>query len=196
MTAPALPLEDHVSTALAVLRRGGVIALPTDTVYGLAALPGHSGGMRRLWRLSGRPPGTGVPLLLAGPEHLPRVAAAVPPPARRLMRRFWPGPLTLLLRAAPRLRGDAFALADVVAVRVPDTTGLRTLIEQAGGVLAVIAASPARGSARADLVLPGPPPTGVTSSIVDCSREPPRLVREGVLARSVLERAAGCTLTR
>lgn len=186
-----------MATAVTVLRRGGVIALPTDTVDALAALPEHTGAVRRLLRLSGRPPGTGVPLLLAGPEHLSRVAAAVPPPARRLMRRFWPGPLTLLLRAAPHLRGDAFAFTDVVAVRVPDTPRLRTLIEQAGGVLAVIDAAPTpRRSTRVNLVLPGPPPSGVISSIVDCSREPPRLVREGALPRPVLERAAGCTLIR
>ncbi len=191
MTMPTLPLEEHVTTALTVLRRGGVIALPTDTVYALAALPEHAGAMRRLTRMGGRSPRSGVPLLLAGSEHLPRVAAAVSLPACRLIRRFWPGPLTLLLRPAPRL-GGAFSLAEVVAVRVPASAPLRALIEQAGGVLAVIEAGPdRRRSVRVDLVLDGPRPAGIVSSIVDCSREPPRLVREAAIDRATLEDAAG-----
>jgi L-threonylcarbamoyladenylate synthase len=179
-----------MAAALAVLRRGGVIALPTDTVYALAALPEHAGALRRLLRRGGRPPGTGVPLLLAGADHLPRVAAAVSLPARRLIRRFWPGPLTLLLRPAPCL-GGAFAAAGVVAVRVPAIPELRALIEQAGGVLAAIEAGSDHRSARADLALAGPQPVGVASSIVDCSRDPPRLVREAAIDRATLEHAAG-----
>jgi L-threonylcarbamoyladenylate synthase len=190
MTMPPLPLEEHVTTALTVLRRGGVIALPTDTVYALAALPEHAGAMRRLTRMGGRSPRSGVPLLLAGPEHVPRVAATVSLPARRLIHRFWPGPLTLLLRPAPRL-GGAFSLAEVVAVRVPAAPELRALIEQAGGVLAVIDAGSDQRPARADLALEGPRPAGIVSSIVDCSREPPRLVREAAISRTALERAAG-----
>lgn len=194
MAVPILPLEDHLTTALAVLRRGGVIALPTDTVYALAALPEHAGALRRLLRMGGHASGAGAPLLLAGVEHLPRVAAAVPPPARRLTQRLWPGPLTLLLRPAPHLRGDAFAVADVVAVRVPAAPTLRELIAQAGGVLAAVDAGPVRRTARVDLVLDGPRPAGLASSIVDCSRDPPRLVREAAIERAALERAAGRAL--
>jgi L-threonylcarbamoyladenylate synthase len=192
MSTPALSLEEHLTTALTVLRRGGIIALPTDTIDALAALPEHAGAMRRLLRMGGRPPGTGAPLLLAGSEHLPRVAVAVPPPARRLIERFWPGPLTLLLRPAPRLSG-ALIPTEVVAVRVPASAALRALIEQAGGVLAVIEAGPdRRRPVRVDLVLDGPRPAGIASSIVDCSREPPRLVREAAIDRATLEDAAGC----
>jgi len=199
MPPSTLPFEEHLTTALAVLRRGGVIALPTDTVYALAALPEHAGAMRRLLRTSrtsSRPPGIGAPLLLAGAEHLPRVVAAVPPPARRLIEHFWPGPLTLLLRPAPRLGGGAFALSEAVAVRVPASSALQALIAQAGGVLAVIeAGSDLHRSGRVDLVLGGPRPTGVVSSIVDCSREPPHLVREAAIERAALERAAGSPFT-
>jgi L-threonylcarbamoyladenylate synthase len=144
-----------------------------------------------------------LPVLIAGPEDLTRVAAAVPPAARRMAAALWPGPLTIVLRRAPPLRGIG-AEDDIVAVRVPSLDITREIIERVGGVLIVAgAARPGyqppgtagdalrRMGGVVDLVVDGGPcADGQPSSMVDCSGSRPRLLREGALSRARLSRAA------
>jgi L-threonylcarbamoyladenylate synthase len=201
--APVLP-ADRIDAAVAVLQQGGIVVFPTDTVYGVGALPGDARAVRKIFRAKRRPPERAIPILIADEADLPRVAAAVPPAARRLARAFWPGPLTIVLRRAPAFRGAGLAEDDTVAVRIPNHPVARALIRAAGGALAVTSANlsgrpslPTAGEVaaqigrRVDLILDGGRcPGGVESSVVDCSRTPIRLLREGALTRDQLARAA------
>ncbi len=202
--APVLPLtDDAIEAAVQALRAGGTVVFPTDTVYGIGALPGDTAAAHRLFRARRLSPGGSLPVLLASADALGRVAAAVPAPARRLAAAFWPGPLTLVLRRAPGFRGGVAGDEDTVAVRVPAQDGTCRLIAAAGGALAVVAVSDRRPAsvtalaasrlvgARVDLILDGGRCTGgVESSIVDCSRTPYRVLREAALTREALSRAA------
>lgn len=199
VVAPIVPAE-RVDAAVTVLRTGGLVLVPTDTVYGIAAMPGDARAVAQAFRATGRTPDGTLPLLLANRLHLSRVAAAVPAAAQRLADAFWPGPLTLLLRRAPGLRG--VDTGELVAVRVPAHQAICTLLEAAGGVLVVVSAGRARTppqtaaeaaatlGRRVRLILDGGTPGGTPSCLVDCSQERPRLVREGAIPAARLARAA------
>lgn len=203
MPARIVPV-DQLDEALALLREGEVVAFPTDTVYGLGAMPGDAAAVRRLFIAKQRPPEKAIPLLIADIADLPKVAANVSPPARRLVEHFWPGPLTLILRRAPGFRDAADPDAETIAVRLPDYAPARELIRRAGGALAVTSANTSGAGAvrtagevakqigrRIPLILDGgPTPGGAESSIVDCSSDRPRLLRQAALSRSELEAVA------
>jgi L-threonylcarbamoyladenylate synthase len=193
---------DRVARAVAVLRAGGLVLLPTDTVYGIAVLPGDRGRLQRVFRAAGRTLDGPLPVLIADTADLGKVAANPPPAARRLAKAFWPGPLTLVLRQAPGFR--FLEDTDLVAVRVPRHEVARAVVVAAGGALVVVSAAlpgkppplTAADAARTlrrkvPLVIDGGPcAEGVLSSIVDCSFERPRLLRPGAIAPDRLAQAA------
>jgi L-threonylcarbamoyladenylate synthase len=195
---------DQLDDAVALLRAGEVVAFPTDTVYGLGAMPGDEAAVRGLFIAKRRPPEKAIPILIADVDDLLKVAANVSPAGRRLVERHWPGPLTIVFRRAPSFREAASSDNETVAVRIPDYEPARELIRRAGGALAVTSANvsgrPAvRTAAEVQrqlgrriraIVDGGPTPGGTESSVVDCSRDRPRLLREAALSRAVLERAA------
>lgn len=203
---PLAPIvaADQIEPAVAVLRTGGIVVFPTDTVYGVGAMPGDAKAVAKIFRAKERPPEKALPVLIADIDDLARVAAAVPVAAKRLAKAYWPGPLTLVLRRAPGFRGAGLAEDDTVAVRIPAHDVARAVIRGAGGALAVTSAnisgrpspSTAEEAARqigrgVDLIIDGGEcPGGVESSIVDCSRTPLRLLREGALSKDQLTRAA------
>ncbi len=182
-----------VERALAVWQAGGLVAFPTDTVYGLSALPTSDLALRRLWQIKGQNAGTFIALLLADPAELPRFAT-LPDALRPLADRFWPGPLTLMLprtAAVPPQIGEG----EMVGVRFPNLPLACRLIRAAGGVLAVTSAGrPGRPAGRTaqevlnqldgevELVIDGGPvPIGVVSTVVDGNRWPPIVLREGAI---------------
>jgi len=195
------PLEE----AAAILRRGGVVIYPTDTLYGLGALAACDAAVERVFRLKGRPGDKPLPLLLAGPEEMAGVVESPSPLAWELIRRFWPGALTLVLPRAPGFRSLALAGGDTVALRVPDHPLARALIKAAGGPITGTSANRAGApgpltaqEARqqlgdlVDFVLDaGPCPGGVESTVLDLSGERPLLLREGALPREALEAITG-----
>jgi L-threonylcarbamoyladenylate synthase len=203
---PIAPIvaPDQIETAVAALRTGGIVVFPTDTVYGVGAMPGDAKAVAKIFRAKERPPEKALPVLIADLDDLARVAAAVPVAAKRLAKAYWPGPLTLVLRRAPGFRGAGLAEDDTVAVRIPAHDVARAVIRGAGGALAVTSAnisgrpSPSTAAEAArqigrgvDLIIDGGEcPGGVESSIVDCSRTPLRLLREGALSKDQLTRAA------
>lgn len=203
-TAARILSLDELDEAVALLAEGEVVAFPTDTVYGLGAMPGDEEAVRRLFVAKRRPPEKAIPILLADTADLLKVAANVSTPARRLVGRYWPGPLTVVFRRAPSFRGAADPDAETVAVRVPALDAARDLIRRAGGVLAVTSANlsgrPAVATAAEvmqqigrripAIVDGGPAPGGRESSVIDCSRDRPRLLREGALSKAELEKAA------
>ncbi len=196
MTARIVRAEepDAVEQALAVWQAGGLVAIPTDTVYGLSALPTRTDALRRLWRIKGRDDGAFIALLLSDLEELPRFAV-LPEAVRPLVQRFWPGPLTLMLprtEAVPPEIGEG----PRVGIRLPALPLACALIRAAGGALAVTSANlpgypPARTAQEVlaqlgpevDLVVNGGwVPIGVSSTVVDCTRWPPVIVREGPIS--------------
>lgn len=187
------------------LRQGGLVAFPTDTVYGVGALASDAGAVRRLFEAKRRPLDKAIPILLASASDLERVVGRVPEAAQRLATVFWPGALTLVLRKGEGFDSAALAGGDTVAVRVPDHPVVRKLIERVGeplaGTSANLSGQPSPISAEevrrqlgkaVDIVVDGGRcPGEVPSTVVDVTVDPPRVLREGPIARDDLERVLG-----
>lgn len=179
-----------IATALAALRQGKIVGVPTDTVYGLAVDPGSAAAVQSLFELKGRPYDKPVALLVDSAEQAQQVVE-MPPPALVLADRHWPGPLTLVVRSRIDLPAWVGDRRGTVGVRVPDHPVARALLAGAGP-LAVTSANrsgepPARDAdgARAifgDAVaayLEGTCRGGEASTVVDMTVDPPRVVRPG-----------------
>jgi L-threonylcarbamoyladenylate synthase len=187
---------ERLDVAAALLRQGAVVAIPTDTVYGVAADASSPEAIARLFEAKRRPLDKAIPLLVDEASGLDLVASSVPEAARVLAARFWPGALTIVV---PRRRERVDDLP-TVAVRMPDHALARELIRLAGGRLAVTSANisgepPATTAAEvlhqlggriAAVIDGGPCPGGVASSIVDVSTAPPQLLRPGGLSVEAL----------
>ena len=195
MTGDSSYLEQQIERGVSVLKRGGVVAFPTDTVYGLGASIEDKGALERVYRLKGRPLSRPLPLLLARTSQINDVAYLVPQIAWQLAYRFLPGALTLVLPKKAIVSDLVTAGSARVAVRVPDHHVPRALVEGLGtpivGTSANLSGKPAALSAgevfsqfdaRIDLVIDGGPCTGgEESTIIDLSGERPRILREGAL---------------
>ncbi|MFZ5918313.1 MAG: L-threonylcarbamoyladenylate synthase [Chloroflexota bacterium] len=191
-----------IAHAARLLACGGLVAFATDTVYGLGAPALDAAAVERLFAAKERPRHMAIPVLLASAADLPLVARAVPPAARRLAERFWPGPLTLVLPRQPTLPAVLTAGGDTVAVRVPDHPTARALIAALGAPLAASSANRSGGPSpvtaqevlaqlggRIDLILDGGPcPGGVPSTLLDLTTDPPRLLRPGPVTQAALSR--------
>lgn len=194
-----------VEKAAGVLRDGGLVALPTETVYGLGANAENPAAVARTFQVKGRPPSHPLIVHLGGAEQLADWAEDVPAVALSLAERFWPGPLTLVLRRGRRVPLEATGGLETVAVRVPNhPVALELLSTFGGGVTAPSAnrfgsVSPTTADhVRAELgdavdfVLDGGPCTvGVESTIVDVTSEAPSILRPGGVTREDLEAALG-----
>jgi L-threonylcarbamoyladenylate synthase len=197
--------SDMVTRAVETLRRGGVIALPTETVYGLAANCEDELAVRRVFAIKGRPATHPLIIHVARAEELPSWARHVPEAAWRLAEAFWPGPLTLVLPRTSRATDAVTGGQDTVALRVPNHPLALSVLDALGGGVAAPSAnrfgkvSPTTAEhVRADLgdevdlILDGGPCTvGVESTIVDLSGDTPVVLRPGGLAVEGLERVLG-----
>jgi len=198
-----------IAEAAAILRAGGLVGMPTETVYGLAGLATSDAAVAEIYAAKGRP--TFNPLI----AHFDTVEAAAEQArfdtnAERLARAFWPGPLTIVALAAVGCRISLLARAglDTLAVRVPGAEIARALIAETGAPLAAPSAnrsgavSPTQAAhvladldGRIDLILDaGPCPLGLESTVVACLGDAPRLLRPGAIAREDIEAALGQTL--
>ncbi len=200
-------LAGRISEAAAVLRRGGVIAYPTETFYGLGALASDGAAVARLVRAKGRPDGKPLPLLGADLAQLEAVAE-FSPLARLLAAAFWPGPLTLVLPARPGLHPAITGGSGTVGVRVTSGVVASALAVAAGGALVSTSANPsgqpppttATGldgalRARLDLVLDGgATPGGRPSTVVAIEEGRLTLLRPGAVAVEAVRAAAGGAL--
>jgi L-threonylcarbamoyladenylate synthase len=180
-----------VKAARRVLERGGLVAFPTDTVYGLGAAVLNREAVARLYSVKGRAAEKAIPVLAASAEALHTVVQPMPATAAKLAERFWPGPLTLVVARRPELPPD-ISPYDTVAVRVPGHAVALALLD-AAGPLAVTSANRAGGpdsrsaidvlatlGGAFDLLLDGgKSPGGSPSTVVDCTGEEPRILREG-----------------
>lgn len=197
-----------VDEAADALARGELVAMPTETVYGLAARADDDAAVARIFAAKGRPSDHPLIVHVADIAAAERFAAELPATARRLMAAFWPGPLTLIVPRRPGIGGAAAAGLATVGLRMPSHPLALALLRAAAarGVAGVAApsanrfgrVSPTRPEhVRAEfgpglLVLDGGPcEVGIESVIVDCTREPPALLRPGQLARERIETVLG-----
>ncbi len=197
--------EGCLAEAVAVLKGGGLIAYPSDTVYGLGAAASDERAVARVFAVKVRLSEKALPLLLADVADMSPLCAEVPPTAELLAERFWPGPLTLVLRRSPAFQSAALGSGDNVALRVPDHGFLRQLIRTLGepitGTSANRSGRPSCRTARevqrhlgsaVDLIIDGGPSrVGQESTVIDITEDMPVIVRPGALSREEIERAIG-----
>src|SRR5690606_27183855 len=135
------PNEEGIARAVAALRAGELVAFPTETVYGLGADAANAEAVRRIFKLKGRPADHPVIVHIGDAAQLDDYASEVPPEARRLAERFWPGPLTLILKRAAHVPDIVTGGQDTVGLRVPAHPVARTLLEAFGGGIAAPSAN-------------------------------------------------------
>ncbi|WP_308249710.1 L-threonylcarbamoyladenylate synthase [Sphaerisporangium fuscum] len=197
--------SSDIEKAAGVLRAGGLVALPTETVYGLGANVEDPAAVARVFQVKGRPPSHPLIVHIGSADDLGDWVEDVPATARVLAERFWPGPLTLVLRRGPRVPLEATGGLETVAVRVPDHPVALALLSSFGGGVAAPSAnrfgsvSPTTANhVRAELgdavdfVLDGGScEVGVESTIVDATGETPSVLRPGGVTREELEAVLG-----
>jgi len=197
---PASPRDDKLSRVLDVLSAGGVVALPTETFYGLAADALDPAAIANVNTLKGKQAQDPVLLLLGERGQVSEVCDSVPVLFDQLASRFWPGPLTLVIPAASRVPLEVTGGGGTVAVRVPGLVLPRRLAGALGRPISGVSANrttraPCRTAGEVAAAFPeglamildgGPTPGGAPSTILDLSSDPPRLLREGLLPFSAL----------
>ncbi|HVF24298.1 MAG TPA: L-threonylcarbamoyladenylate synthase [Anaerolineales bacterium] len=174
-----------------ILRNGGLVAFPTDTVYGLGALAFDGVAVESIYLAKNRPVEKAIPILIWDVSDLEKVSDDIPKRTRALASRFWPGPLTVLVPKKQALPESVSATA-TIAVRVPDHPVARGLLRVAGPMAVTSAnisgqASPstaeevlAQLNGRIDLIIDGgTTPGGVPSTLVDCSSDEIKILRAG-----------------
>ena len=197
-----------IDKAVAILRRGGLVAFPTETVYGLGADADNPDAIAKLYAAKGRPAGHPVIVHLADVSQLGRWARDVPPAASLLAAKFWPGPLTLILRRGPGVNDAVTGGQDTVGLRIPSHPVAHALLAKFGGGVAAPSANRfGRVSATTaqhvkqefgdaiDLVLEGgPSEIGIESTIVAVTGKRPVLLRPGHISAHEIEQALGAPL--
>jgi tRNA threonylcarbamoyl adenosine modification protein (Sua5/YciO/YrdC/YwlC family) len=187
------PPTEVIGAAVAALGDGDIVGIPTDTVYGLAADPWHSGAADRLFLLKGRPRNVELPVLVASAAQALELATSVPAAARRLMDEFWPGALTIVLPRRPDLDADLGDEDGTIGVRCPAHPVPRALCEKVGPIATTSAnrhGEPPLTTAGAlleklpgiALVLDAGPCDGQPSTVVDSTGDIPKLLRAGSIA--------------
>ena len=199
----ARALDNAIEEAVEVLRDGGVVAAPTDTLYGIMASAPDAEAIARVFGAKGRSPDAPLPLLVAEVADVERYASRLPDAGRTLAQHFLPGPLTLVVPAVGNLPAVLTGGLPTVGVRVPDHRVPRELARCLGHAITGTSANrsgmpPATTAAEAreqigdgvDYVIDGgPTPGGVGSTVVDVSLEPPTLIREGAITWEAIEAA-------
>jgi L-threonylcarbamoyladenylate synthase len=188
----AIPVRD-------CLLDGGVVLLPTDTVYGLAVHPTRDDAADRLFAMKRRPRGRNLPVMVSSPGDLKRLGAEINEPARRLIEAFFPGPLSVALGLRAGAAPAWLAGRVEIAVRVPDDDELRSVLEVTGPILATSAnlheqATPesveeilAMLDGEPDLVIDGGLRRTIPSTLVNCNLPAPVIEREGAVSREQIE---------
>jgi L-threonylcarbamoyladenylate synthase len=204
---PKRPHRDAVQEAAKLIRAGAVVAIPTDTLYGLAADPFSQAAVLRVFEAKGRPAERPLPLIAADVPQIAAHLGVLPNHVARLAATFWPGPLTLLIAAPPSLAPQVAAGTGRVGVRVPDDVVARAVCKAVGHPITATSANisdrPPTANPdiveetfgdRVELLLDGgTTPGGPASTIVDLTVEPPALVRAGAIP---WEQVQACVASR
>jgi L-threonylcarbamoyladenylate synthase len=186
---------EDIARAIQILREGGVIALPTDTVYGIAASLDHPAAIERLFTIKGRAGTKAIPVLVSDAAAVRRLSTGISDEAERLVNAFWPGGLTVVVDAGPDIPDEVLRDGTTVGLRMPDNADALAVIAGAGGALAVTSANrsgdaDAHSAAevraalgdRIDFVLDGGPSSnGPASTVIDATQQPVRVLRVGAI---------------
>ena len=203
--APEAPQTDRLQEAVRVLQQGGVIAYPTDTVYGLAVDATNVTAIARLFTAKQRPGDKAIPLIIGDMSQLSQVVATIPLDAERLMQAFWPGPLTLLFEPQSGIPAELRGSSACIGVRWPAALISQhlacmlgrpitaTSANRSGAAVALTASQVmAQLSSTVDLILDGGTASStVVSTVLDVSVAPPRLLRAGKISLQAVESVLG-----
>jgi L-threonylcarbamoyladenylate synthase len=195
-------IEAEIAEALAALADGKIIALPTDTVYGLAAALDQPDAITAIYQAKGRDAGKALPVLIDGPHRIERFARGDLEVASRLAATFWPGALTIVLPATSEVPYGVHRGAGTVGLRMPDNAIALAVIAGSGGGLAVTSANlSGRSEARSArevrqslgrqvsvVVDGGPALGGIPSTVVDLTGRELQILRQGAISRQDLDR--------
>lgn len=198
-------LKQAFQDALPVILSGGVAAVPTETVYGLAANALDAAAVEHVFAAKGRPDGKPVSLFVSDMAMAEHFCEDVPEAAYRLAERFWPGPLTLILKRRPIVPDAVTAGGETVGVRCPDNPLTLALVREAGVPLTGTSANRSGEPDALDasdvlrafdgriscVIDGGPARDGVPSTVLDLTVLPPRLLRLGGVSREALEAVLG-----
>ena len=198
MNTEIIPAQspDTLSKALGILHSGGLVAFPTDTVYGVGSLAFDDDAVRSIYIAKGRPIEKAIPVLIADADDMEKVGMDIPVVAYRLATRFLPGPLTCLIPKKPTLP-ESVSATSTVGVRVPDHEVARAILRAAGPMAvtsANVSGQPSPSTAeevfaqlngRIPLIIDGgKTPGGVPSTVVDCSTSEIKILREGPISEN------------
>ena len=197
---PGKPDEEKLAEAVRVLREGGVVAFPTETFYGLGADARNEAAVEKIFRIKGRNFRNPLSVIVANDREVIPLVEEIPATATILMQTFWPGPLTLIFRAAPSVSSRLTGGTGKIGIRVSSHPIARFLAAGLAGPLTATSANLSGGPecSSADAViralgeLPdavidgGETPGGPGSTILDVTGFPPRILREGAIPRSLI----------
>ncbi len=192
---------DIFNQAAAVIKAGGVVAFPTDTVYGIGVSAFDRKAIEKIYDVKGRSQLKAIPILVGDVGDLDQITPPLPPTIKLIIDRFWPGALTLVLPALPGLP-DNLSPTATIGLRLPDHDQVRDLIRKSGPLAATSANISGKASAlsagevllqlngRIDLILDGGTvPGGQASTVLDCSGEELKIIREGPISFKAIMRA-------
>ena len=200
-----LSASEIAAAAVQALSEGKLVALPTDTVYGIGVNAGCQPAVRRLFEIKQRTADNPLPVLIADPEQVHTAARQIPSLAHHLAERFWPGPLTIILHKSPAISDLVTAGQPTIGLRVPDHELTRRALRLTNFPVAVTSANlsgqPEAVSPRQvlttfgdllDLLIDdGPCPGGLPSTVLDLTVSPPQILRDGPISRQQLEQITG-----
>ena len=204
-----LVMKDKLAKAAEILAAGGLVAVPTETVYGLAANGLNAGAVAKIYEVKGRPETKPISLLVSGMEEVETLCERIPESAYTLAKCFWPGPLTMILWKKLIVPAIVAAGGATIGVRCPAHEKTLALIQKVGVPLAAPSANlsgqPSPKNAQQVLayfdgkiegvVDGGPCAVGVESTIVDLTVQPPKILRLGGLSKEEIERRANIEVT-
>lgn len=198
----SVSIQKQVEQAITILKQGGIVACPTDTVYGVGAAINIETAVERVYQIKGRPRNRPLPILLAEKYQIAEVAKTVPPLARRLADRFFPGALTIVLPKADSVSYIVTGGRNTIAIRIADHPIPIAIVLGLGapivGTSANLSGSPSALTAeevraqlgdKVDMIIDGGRcPGGRESTIIDLSGEKPRILRQGPITFEELKR--------
>lgn len=205
MTTKKRNNEDPIAKAAAVIKRGGIVVFPTETVYGLGADAFNEGAVKKIFRIKRRPADNPFIVHIADKKDLKKVVVGVPSAARKLIASFWPGPLTIIFKKRPEVPDIVTAGLDTVAVRLPNHALARALIRAAGAPIAAPSANRSGrpsateathakhdfGSRIGYLLAAEKSRLGVESTIITTLTRPPVILRLGAIDQLTIEKVIG-----
>jgi L-threonylcarbamoyladenylate synthase len=202
---PQNPEKEKIKIAARILKKGGLVAFPTDTVYGLAADAKNMQAVKKIYKVKKRPLSNPLPILIAEKNDLKKYTRGVSAKIKKLTDKFWPGPLTIVLRKKKIISNAVTAGKLSVGVRVPANPVTIDLIRALGRPLAATSAnistkqSPTTFKAvqgdmtnKISLILDGEKTKlGRESTVLDCTTSPPTLIRPGAISQKTIEKLIG-----